>query len=94
MNTLYSVQIRSSKKGESGIFRHPLSENQLMAGPENMNSLKDLILSAKHKYAGKNYIGTRQSDGNYTWLSYEDAIDQAQAFGAALFSKNMVPTIK
>ena len=94
MNTQYAVQIRSSKKGESGIYRHPLSEKDLMSAPEGMNSLKELVLTSKKRYGPKNYIGTKQADGTFTWLSYDEATDQAIALGAALISKNMVPLNK
>ena len=93
MNLTYSVPITSAPKGESSIYRSPLSENGLKVGPEGMNSLKDIIFSSESKYSNLNFIGTKQNNGEYAWQTYQQVIDLAKDFGSALILKNLVPSV-
>lgn len=94
MDITYSIPIRSAKSGESSIYRHPTAESQLHSAPEGMENLKDLVLHCKTRFPNNNFIGTKQSNEEYTWQTYRECIDTAQAFGGALLEKNLVPTIK
>ena len=71
-----------------------MAEKELMSGPSNLKSLKDLFLYSTAQYANLNFIGTKQTDGEYTWQTYQEIMDLARAFGSSLISKNLVPTTK
>jgi len=93
MDLNYSVPITSSKNWESSIYRNPICENSLIAGPPNANSLRDVILQSEKKFNNKNYLGTKQADGHYHWQTYQEVIDSARAFGSALICQNLIPSL-
>lgn len=93
MEFTYSVPITSSKNWESSIYRNPLCENSLMSGPPNMNSLQDVILQSESKFKDRNFLGTKQIDGTFQWQTYQEAFDQARAFGSALLGKNLISSV-
>ena len=47
-----------------------------------------MVLNSRNLYGVKDFVGTRQPTGEYTFQSYNEITDQAMAFGKALIHTN------
>lgn len=95
MKSMYAVPITEPQPGESSTYRSPLTAQAgLISTLNDFKTLQDLLQYSKQNYGKSNYLGTKQPNNQYSWLTYNETFEMSSAFGSGLMSLKLIPLIK
>lgn len=92
----YSCEISPPNSKESGIFRNPLnklSSELTFSNNPYILTLQDAFLNSVKKHPNKNFLGTRNLQGTYSFKTFKEVKYHAECIGSGLTRKALVNEI-
>jgi long-chain acyl-CoA synthetase len=101
---IYSVPVTSAEeaKGESQVYRNPLSKDGLNSGfpgkPE-IRTYSDVFLNSVKEFSSNEFLGTRESKpdgtfGAFKWRTYNQVFELVKQLGSGINELDLAPKIK
>lgn len=91
-SVIHAIPCKSAEvPDETEVFRNPSNKSgefQTIIAP-NIETLQDLFINTSKKFAHRSFLGSRSSDGFYTFRTYEECFDVVNCLGDAIMKLNL-----